>query len=65
MLRVELRFSEPVVWNLASRGVLLRKGERAGSIRIDLPRSRVGRTLKLYLRDRAGNAARPITIQAP
>ena len=63
VLRVELRFSEHLTWNLASRGVLLRKGERSGSIRIDLPRSRVGRTLKLYLRDRAGNAARPTTIR--
>jgi len=65
VLRVELRFSEHVVWNLASRGRLLRQGERPGSVRVDLPRSRVGRTLKLYLRDRAGNAARPLTIHVP
>ena len=64
-VRVVLRFSETVVWRLQSKRAVLRAGERAGKITIDLPRRRIGRTMTLYLRDRAGTPAKPIRIWRP
>jgi hypothetical protein len=64
-VRVVLRFSEPVIWRLQSKRALLRAGERAGKITFDLPRRRIGRTMTLYLRDRAGTPAKPIRIRRP
>ena len=64
-VRVVLRFSETVTWRLQGKRALLRAGERAGRITIDLPRRRIGRSMTLYLRDRGGTPAQPIRIWRP
>ena len=62
-VRLTLRFSEHVAWRLQSRGALLRRGERPGRLHLDLPRRLRGRSVTLYLHDRAGNAGRPLQIR--